>query len=73
VRTKDDRAWSRVEAPRLSAFDAWWWNVDGPSGYDVLWVEPPGPHRVVRAFEGVGVVDEVVLKFGMTGLSLFLR
>jgi len=73
VRTKAARAWRRVECPRLAAFDARWWNVAGPSGYEILWVEPPGPHRVGRAFGGAGVVDEVVLKFGLFGLVMALR
>ena len=73
VRTKAERDWWRVRRPRLAAFDARWWDRSGPSGYDVLWAEPPGPHAVVRAFEGVGVVDEVVLKFGMPGFWVICR
>ena len=73
VRTKAERDWWRVRRPRLAAFDARWWDRSGPSGYDVLWAEPPGPHAVVRAFEGVGVVDEVMLKFGMPGFWLICR
>lgn len=73
VRTKGDREWYRVRSPRLAAFDASWWNVAGPSGYEVMWRTPAGPHRVVREFEGVGVVDETVLKFGTLGLMLLLR
>ena len=73
VRTKAERDWLRVRSPRLAAFDARWWGRSGPSGYDVLWTEPPGSHEVVRTFEGVGVVDEVMLKFGMPGFWLICR
>ena len=73
VRTKAERDWLRVRRPRLAAFDARWWNRSGPSGYDVLWMEPPGACAVVRAFEDVGVVDEVMLKFGMPGFWLICR
>lgn len=73
VRTMANRDWLRVRCPRLAAFDARWWDKSGPSGYEVLWVEPPGSHAVVRAFEGVGVVDEVMLKFGMPGFWLIYR
>lgn len=73
VRTKAERDWLRVRSPRLAAFDARWWGRSGPSGYDVLWTEPPGSHAVVRTFEGVGVVDEVMLKFGMLGFWLICR
>jgi len=73
VRTKADREWRRVRSPRLSAFDARWWNAAGPSGYEVLWTVPAGPHRVVREFEGAGVVDEVVLWFGTLGFLIMLR
>lgn len=73
VRTKAERDWWRVRRPRLAAFDARWWDRSGSSGYDVLWAEPPGPHAVVRTFEGVGVVDEVLLKFGMLGFWLICR
>jgi len=73
VRTKAARDWWRVPHPRLSAFDARWWDVSGPSGYEVLWARPSGAHRVERAFEGVGVVDETVLWFGSSGFWLLLR
>jgi len=73
VRTKKDRDWWRVPRPRLAAYDARWWNVAGASGYEVLWAVPAGPHRVVREFEGAGVVDETVLKFGTLGLMMLLQ
>jgi len=73
VRTKEDREWYRVRSPRLSAFDARWWNVTGPSGYEVLWRTPAGPHRVQRAFTDAGIVDEVMLKFGTPGFLLLFR
>ena len=73
IRTKADRAWRRVRGPRLAGFDASWWNVKGPSGYEVIWAEPAGPHRVVRTFDGAGEVDEAVLQFGMLGLLLLFR
>ena len=73
VRTKASCEWLRVREPRLEGYDARWWNVPGPSGYEVIWMEPPGSHAVVRAFEGVGVVDEVMLKFGMPGFWLICR
>lgn len=73
VRTKADREWRRVRVPRLAAYDAGWWHVTGPSGYEVLWAEPIGPHRVVREFEGLGVMDEAVLKFGMPGCLMMFR
>ena len=62
-----------VRDPRRAGFDARWWDVTGPSGYEVIWAEPPGSHAVVREFEGAGVVDEAVLKFGMPGFLLLLR
>lgn len=73
VHTKAARDWGHVQRPSLAAFDARWWDLSGPSGYEVLWAEPPGLHTVVRAFEGVGVVDEVVLKFGLPGFWLIYR
>lgn len=73
VHAKAERDWWRVQRPRLAAFDARWWNRPGPSGYEVLWVEPPGSHTVFRAFEGVGVLDEVVMKFGVPGFWLIYR
>ena len=73
VQTKADRAWWRVREPRLAAFDAKWWGVTGPSGYEVLWAELAGPHRVVREFEGAGVVCETVLKFGLLGYLMMLQ
>lgn len=73
VHTKAARDWGHVQRPSLAAFDARWWNATGPSGYEVLWAEPPGPHTVTRAFEGVGVVDEIVLKFGLPGFWLIYR
>ena len=73
VRTKANRDWWCVRRPRLAAFDARWWDRSGPSGYEVLWGGPPGPHAVERAFEDVGVVDEVTLKFGVSGFWLICR
>ena len=73
VRAKTERDWSRVQRPRLAAFDARWWDRSGPSGYEVLWAEPSGSHTVFRAFEGVGVLDEVVMKFGVPGFWLIYR
>lgn len=73
IRAKADRAWRRVREPRLAGFDASWWNVTGPSGYEVIWAEPAGPHRVVRTSDGAGEVDEAVLQFGMMGLLLLFR
>lgn len=73
VHTKAARDWWRVRRPRLAAFDARWWDATGPSGYEVLWAEPPGWHAITRAFEGVGVVDEAVLKFGLSGFLLICR
>lgn len=73
VRAKADSEWGRVRQPRLAAYDAKWWDVTGPSGYEVLWAEPAGPHDVVREFAGVGIVDETVLRFGMPGLLMLLR
>lgn len=73
VRTKKNREWMRVREPRLAGYDARWWNVTGPSGYEVLWAELAGPHRVVREFEGAGVVCETVLKFGLLGYLMMLQ
>ena len=74
VHAKAARDWWYVQRPRLAAYDARWWNLPAPSGYDVLWVETHhGSHAVVRAFEGVGVVDEVVMRFGMPGFWLIYR
>lgn len=73
VHTKAARDWGHVQRPSLAAFDARWWDLSGPSGYEVLWAEPPGLHTVVCAFEGVGVVDEVLLKFGLPGFWLIYR
>jgi len=73
VRTKSGRDWWRVRSPQLTAFDARWWNVAGNSGHEVMWATPPGWHRVERAFEGEGVVDECVLKFGTLGFLLLIR
>ena len=73
VRTKADRAWRRAERPSVAAFDARWWGVEGPSGYEVLWATPPGPHRVVREFDGAGLVDETVLRFGRMGFPISIR
>ena len=73
VRPKAGREWTRVRKPRVAAYDARWWEVAGPSGYEVLWAELAGPHRVVREFEGAGVVDEAVLTFGIPGFLLLLR
>lgn len=73
VRTKADPNWYRVRSPRLAAFDASWWNVEGPTGYDLLWIVPSGPRLVQREFEGVGVVDEVLLRFGISGCLLLLK
>ena len=73
VRTKARREWDRVRQPRLAAYDASWWDVGGPSGYEVIWAEPCGPHCVVREFAGAGVVDETVLRFGTPGLLLSIR
>lgn len=72
VRTKTSRDWHRVERPRLAAFDAHWWNVTGPSGYEVLWSEDPRPQIVVREFGGVPV-DWAELTFLRPGVMLFLR
>jgi len=73
VRTKAGRDWSRVGSPRISAFDAKWWNVTGASGYEVLWEVPAGWHRVERKFAEAGVVDETALKFGMLGFLMLLQ
>ena len=73
VRTKASRDWGRVRELRLAGYDATWWNVPGPSGYEVVWAVPPGPHRIVREFEDAGVVDEAVLKFGLLGLAISFR
>jgi len=73
IRTKASSEWKRVRSPRLSSFDAKWWHATGPSGYEVIWKVPTGPHRVERAFEDVGAVDETVLKFGTTGLLLSFK
>ena len=73
VRSKAGREWNRVHQRRLAAYDASWWDVEGPSGYEVIWAKPCGPHRVVREFAGTGVVDETVLKFGRPGLLLSIR
>ena len=73
VRSKAGREWNRVRQPRLAAYDASWWDVGGPSGYEVIWAEPCGPHCVVREFAGAGVVDETVLRFGTPGLLLSIR
>jgi len=73
VRAGTNFDWRRVRRPRLAAFDARWWNLEGPTGYDLLWTEPPGWHRVERSFEGIGVVDEALLKFGVWGFVLSLR
>ena len=73
VRAKADHEWGRVRQPRLAAYDASWWGVEGPSGYEVIWAKPCGSHRVVREFAGTGVVDETVLKFGRPGLLLSIR
>ena len=73
VRTKASREWMRVREPRLAGYDARWWNVPGPSGYEVVWAVPAGPHRIVREFEDAGIVDEAVLKFGLLGLVVLFR
>lgn len=73
VRPKACREWTRVRKPRVAAYDARWWDVAGPSGYEVIWAKPCGSHRVVREFAGTGVVDETVLKFGRPGLLLSIR
>lgn len=73
VRTKKNREWMRVREPRVAAYDARWWEVAGPSGYEVIWTVPAGAHAVVREFEGTGVVDETVLKFGIPGFLLLFR
>ena len=70
VRTKESREWVCVSSPRIAGFDAQWWNVAGPSGYDVIWSKPPGWHLVRREFEGV--VDEIMLKFGLVGMVLLV-
>lgn len=73
VRPKAGREWTRVRKPRVAAYDARWWEVAGPSGYEVIWAVPSGEHAVVREFEGAGVVDEAVLTFGIPGFLLLLR
>lgn len=73
VRTKKNREWMRVREPRVAAYDARWWEVAGPSGYEVIWTVPAGAHAVVREFEGAGVVDETVLTFGIPGFLLLFR
>jgi len=72
VRTKADPGWYRVERPSISAFDAHWWDLTGPSGYEVLWSEDTRPQIVVREFGGVPV-DWVELRFLRPGIMLFLR
>jgi len=73
VQTMSDARWSLVVRPSLSAFDAPWWGLVGPSGYEVVWSETPGRQVFQRVFPEVGAVDEVWLRFGMTGFFLMMR
>lgn len=73
VRTEQDRDWCRVVRPQLAGFDADWWNVPGPSGYEIFKLPADGQRRFVREFVGAGVVDEVVLVCGKPCFWMSLR
>jgi len=73
VRTKSDRNWFWVKESKFAAFDASWWKVPGPSGYEIFNASPVGTRRVAREFEGVGEVDAMDLKFGVWAFTLIFR
>jgi len=70
VLSKASRSWWVVSRPRMAGFDARWWNLEGPSGYEVIWAKSTGPHRVTRVFQGHGTVDAIVLRFVLPGFFL---